>query len=86
MKAGIVTALIALCLPVTVFATSLRLSNDIDLLVLDGKKSLQLITAWRRQYRAGKWSPPARISRRKNHSLVQPRRTSVYFASAGHQL
>lgn len=39
MKAGIVTALIALCLPVTVFATSLRLSNDIDLLVLDGKKS-----------------------------------------------
>lgn len=38
MKAGIVTALIALCLPATVFATSLRLSNDIDLLVLDGKK------------------------------------------------
>ena len=38
MKAGIVTTLIALCLPVTVFATSLRLSNDIDLLVLDGKK------------------------------------------------
>ena len=38
MRAGIVTALIALCLPVTVFATSLRLSNDIDLLVLDGKK------------------------------------------------
>lgn len=49
MKAGIVTALIALCLPVTVFATSLRLSNDIDLLVLDGK-SLQLITAWCRKY------------------------------------
>ena len=35
MRAGIVTALIALCLPVTVFATSLRLSNDLDLLVLD---------------------------------------------------
>ncbi len=50
MKTGIVTALIALCLPVTVFATSLRLSNDIDLLVLDGKKSLQLITTWCRQY------------------------------------
>lgn len=49
MKAGIMTALIALCLPVTVFATSLRLSSEIDLLVLDGK-SLQLITAWRRQY------------------------------------
>jgi hypothetical protein len=42
-------SLIALCLPVTVFATSLRLSNDIDLLVLDGK-SLQLITARCRQY------------------------------------
>lgn len=38
MKTGIVTALIALFLPVTVCATSLRLSNDIDLLVLDGKK------------------------------------------------
>ncbi|MBJ3589977.1 DUF2057 family protein [Salmonella enterica subsp. enterica serovar Saintpaul] len=38
MKTGIVTALLALCLPVTVLATSLRLSNDIDLLVLDGKK------------------------------------------------
>ncbi|HAU4330029.1 DUF2057 family protein [Citrobacter freundii] len=38
MRAGIVTVLIALCLPVTVLATSLRLSNDIDLLVLDGKK------------------------------------------------
>lgn len=38
MKTGPVTLLIAVCLPVTVFATSLRLSNDIDLLVLDGKK------------------------------------------------
>ena len=38
MRAGIVTALIALCLPVSVYATSLRLSSDIDLLVLDGKK------------------------------------------------
>lgn len=38
MKAGIVTTLIALCLPVTVFATTLRLSSDVDLLVLDGKK------------------------------------------------
>ena len=38
MKAGIMTALIALCLPVTVFATSLRLSSETDLLVLDGKK------------------------------------------------
>lgn len=44
MRAGIVTALIALCLPVSVYATSLRLSSDIDLLVLDGK-SLQLIVA-----------------------------------------
>lgn len=38
MKTGTVTLMLALCLPVTVFATTLRLSNDIDLLVLDGKK------------------------------------------------
>lgn len=38
MKTGTVTVILALCLPVTVLATTLRLSNDIDLLVLDGKK------------------------------------------------
>ena len=38
MKTGIMTTLIALCLPVSVFATTLRLSTDVDLLVLDGKK------------------------------------------------
>ena len=38
MKTGTVTLMIALCLPVTVFATTLRLSTDIDLLVLDGKR------------------------------------------------
>ncbi|POT57868.1 hypothetical protein C3432_08010 [Citrobacter amalonaticus] len=38
MKTGMVVTLFALCLPVTVFATTLRLSSDIDLLVLDGKK------------------------------------------------
>ncbi len=38
MKTGIVTPLIALCLPVSVFATTLRRSTDVDLLVLDGKK------------------------------------------------
>lgn len=38
MKTGIVSAVIALVMPVCVFATSLRLSTDIDLLVLDGKK------------------------------------------------
>ncbi|HHE5700801.1 TPA: DUF2057 family protein [Citrobacter amalonaticus] len=38
MKTGTVTLMIALCLPVAVFATTLRLSTDIDLLVLDGKK------------------------------------------------
>lgn len=38
MKTGIATALIALVMPVCVFATTLRLSTDIDLLVLDGKK------------------------------------------------
>jgi uncharacterized protein YccT (UPF0319 family) len=39
MKTGIATALIALVMPVCVFATTLRLSTDIDLLVLDGKRS-----------------------------------------------
>ncbi|NAI01944.1 hypothetical protein GUI26_07735 [Escherichia coli] len=48
MKTGIVTTLIALCLPVSVFATTLRLSTDVDLLVLDGKKvsSSLLRGAW----------------------------------------
>lgn len=38
MKTGIVTTLIALCLLVFVFATTLRLLTDVDFLVLDGKK------------------------------------------------
>lgn len=38
MKTGALTTFLALCLPVTVFATTLRLSNEVDLLVLDGKK------------------------------------------------
>lgn len=38
MKTGIATAVIALVMPVCVFATTLRLTTDIDLLVLDGKK------------------------------------------------
>ncbi|MEB3108502.1 DUF2057 family protein [Citrobacter koseri] len=38
MKTDIITMLFVLYLPVTAFATTLRLSNDIDLLVLDGKK------------------------------------------------
>lgn len=38
MKAGIASAVVALVMPVCVFATTLRLSTDIDLLVLDGKK------------------------------------------------
>lgn len=38
MKTGIITMLFVLYLSVTAFATTLRLSNDIDLLVLDGKK------------------------------------------------
>ncbi len=47
MKTGIVTTLIALCLPVSVFATTLRLSTDVDLLVLDGKKVSLLCCAVR---------------------------------------
>lgn len=38
MKTGIASVVIALVMPVCVFATTLRLSTDIDLLVLDGKK------------------------------------------------
>ena len=38
MKTGIISAVIALVMPVCVFGTTLRLSTDIDLLVLDGKK------------------------------------------------
>lgn len=38
MRTGITTAVIFFLMPVTVFATTLRLSTDIDLLVLDGKK------------------------------------------------
>lgn len=38
MKTGALATFLALCLPVTVFATTLRLSNEVDLLVLDGKK------------------------------------------------
>ncbi|MCM7535831.1 curli synthesis inhibitor [Enterobacter sp. DN] len=38
MKTDIAWAMVALIMPVFVFATTLRLSTDIDLLVLDGKK------------------------------------------------
>jgi len=38
MKTGIAWAMVVLIMPVCVFATTLRLSTDIDLLVLDGKK------------------------------------------------
>ncbi|NGF40930.1 curli synthesis inhibitor [Enterobacter hormaechei] len=38
MKTDIAWAMVALIMPVCVFATTLRLSTDIDLLVLDGKK------------------------------------------------
>ena len=38
MKTGIAWAVVALIMPDCVFATTLRLTTDIDLLVLDGKK------------------------------------------------
>lgn len=38
MRSGCAVVIMACLLPVQVFATTLRLSNDIDLLVLDGKK------------------------------------------------
>lgn len=52
MKTGIARAMVALIMPVCVFATTLRLSTDIDLLVLDGKKSpapccgVQTVSSW----------------------------------------
>ncbi len=52
MKTGIARAVVALIMPVCVFATTLRLTTDIDLLVLDGK-SLQFPATGRRQHRAG---------------------------------
>lgn len=45
MKAGTLTLLIALCLPISVSATTLRLSSEVDLLVLDGKRSPALSCA-----------------------------------------
>ncbi len=44
MKTGALATFLALCLPVTVFATTLRLSNEVDLLVLDGKRCQLFIT------------------------------------------
>jgi len=38
MRAGFATALIVCLMPVTAFATTLRLATEIDLLILDGKK------------------------------------------------
>lgn len=38
MKTGIFTTLLLCLMPVTVFSTTLRLSSEVDLLVLDGKK------------------------------------------------
>ncbi len=53
MKTGIAWAVVALIMPVCVFATTLRLSTDIDLLVLDGKKVSSSLLRGRRQHRAG---------------------------------
>lgn len=52
MKTGALATFLALCLPVTVFATTLRLSNEVDLLVLDGKRCPALYYA---AQRASNW-------------------------------
>lgn len=85
MKTGIARAVVALIMPVYVFATTLRLSTDIDLLVLDGKKSpapccgaqtaLSWITARISWFSGG-----------KDHSPRRQRTAGVHFASAGGQL
>lgn len=43
MRTGLTMTMIFCLLPVTVVATTLRLSTDIDLLVLDGKKVSSLL-------------------------------------------
>ena len=65
MKTGIVTTLIALCLPVSVFATTLRLSTDVDLLdngphqlVFRVEKTIHLSNSEERLY----ISPPLVVS------------------------
>ncbi len=70
MKTGALATFLALCLPVTVFATTLRLSNEVDLLVLDGKKvsssllrgaeSIELENGASTRFPGGKNHPPAR--------------------------
>lgn len=67
MKTGALTTFLALCLPVTVFATTLRLSNEVDLLVLDGKKVVQLFITRRREHRTGKRAASTRFPGGKNH-------------------
>lgn len=85
MKTGIAWAVVALIMPVCVFATTLRLTTDIDLLVLDGKKSP--VPCYGAQT-ASSWIT-ARISwffGWKDHSLRRQRTAGVHFASAGGQL
>lgn len=66
MKTGALTTFLALCLPVTVFATTLRLSNEVDLLVLDGKKvSSSLLRG--AEHRTGKRAASTRFPGGKNH-------------------
>ncbi len=50
MKTGALATFLALCLPVTVFATTLRLSNEVDLLVLERQKGVQLFITRRREH------------------------------------
>ncbi len=85
MKTGIAWAVVALIMPVCVFATTLRLSTDIDLLVLDGKKSpapccgVQTVSSWITALI--RW-----FFGWKNHSPRRQRTAGVHFASAGGQL
>lgn len=84
MKAGTLTLLIALCLPISVSATTLRLSSEVDLLVLDGKRSPALSCAVRTVLN----SKMVHISWyfvSKNNSDARSRRTPLHLTTSGRQ-
>lgn len=67
MKTGALATFLALCLPVTVFATTLRLSNEVDLLVLDGKKVSSSLLRGAESIELEKRAASTRFPGGKNH-------------------
>lgn len=85
MKTGIAWAVVALIMPVCVFATTLRLTTDIDLLVLDGKKVSSSLLRGADSIELDN-GPHQVVFRGKDHSPRRQRTAGVHFASAGGQL